>query len=114
MLKEVELEALQDASSLTRRILDEARARAEEKARRMIGLAIQRYAGEHTYEISSATVALPTEDLKGRIIGREGRNIRAFESATGVTVLIDDTPARWSSPASTRCAARSPANPCTG
>jgi ribonuclease Y len=92
LLKEVELEALQDASSLTRRILDEARARAEEKARRMIGLAIQRYAGEHTYEISSATVALPNEDLKGRIIGREGRNIRAFESATGVTVLIDDTP----------------------
>src|SRR5690349_12004168 len=92
LLKEVEMESLQDASALTRRILDEARARAEEKARRLIGLAIQRYAGEHTYEISSATVALPNEELKGRIIGREGRNIRAFEAATGVTVLIDDTP----------------------
>jgi ribonuclease Y len=92
LLKEVEMEALQDASCLTRRILDEARARADEKARRLIGLAIQRYAGEHTYEISSATVALPNEELKGRIIGREGRNIRAFEAATGVTVLIDDTP----------------------
>src|SRR5262249_1242517 len=76
----------------TRRMLDEAKARAEEKARRIISLAIQRYAGEHTYEVSSATVALPGEDLKGRIIGREGRNIRAFEAATGVTVLIDDTP----------------------
>src|SRR5882762_8396166 len=92
LLKEVEMESLQDASHLTRRILDEAKTRAEEKARRIISLAIQRYAGEHTYEISSATVALPGEDLKGRIIGREGRNIRAFEAATGVTVLIDDTP----------------------
>ena len=92
LLKEVELESLQDASHLTRRILDEARARAEEKARRIISLAIQRYAGEHTYEISSATVTLPGEEIKGRIIGREGRNIRAFEAATGMTVLIDDTP----------------------
>jgi len=92
LLKEVELESLQDASQLTRRILEEAKTRAEEKARRIISLAIQRYAGEHTYEISSATVALPGEELKGRIIGREGRNIRAFEAATGVTVLIDDTP----------------------
>jgi len=92
LLKEVEMESLQDASHLTRRILEEARTHAEEKARHIIGLAIQRYAGEHTYEISSATIALPGEDLKGRIIGREGRNIRAFEAATGVTVLIDDTP----------------------
>jgi ribonuclease Y len=92
LLKEIELESLQDASRITRRILDEARAHAEDKARHVISLAVQRYAGEHTYEISSATVALPGEDLKGRIIGREGRNIRAFEAATGVTVLIDDTP----------------------
>jgi ribonuclease Y len=92
LLKEIEQETLHDASQLTRRLLDEARTRAEDKARQIISLAIQRYAGEHTYEISSATVALPGEDLKGRIIGREGRNIRAFESATGVTVLIDDTP----------------------
>jgi ribonucrease Y len=92
LLREVELETLQNASQLTRRILDDARARAEEKARRILSVAIQRYAGEHTYEISSATVALPGEELKGRIIGREGRNIRAFETATGVTVLIDDTP----------------------
>ena len=92
LLKEVEMESLQDASHLTRRIMEEAKTRAEEKARRIISVAIQRYAGEHTNEISSATVALPGEELKGRIIGREGRNIRAFEAATGVTVLIDDTP----------------------
>jgi ribonuclease Y len=92
LLKEIETEALQDASSLTRRILDEAKTRAEEKARHIISMAIQRYAGEHTFETTSATLALPDEELKGRIIGREGRNIRAFEAATGVTVLIDDTP----------------------
>jgi ribonucrease Y len=92
LLKQIESEALQDASVLARRILEEAKARAEEKARYIISLAIQRYAGEHTFETSSATLALPDEELKGRIIGREGRNIRAFEAATGVTVLIDDTP----------------------
>src|SRR6266540_1986565 len=91
-LKEIEMESLQDASALTRRILEDAKARAEEKARRVLSLAIQRYAAEHTYEISSAIVDLPNEELKGRIIGREGRNIRTFEAATGVTVLIDDTP----------------------
>jgi len=92
LLNEVELESLQDASNLTRRIVEEAKTRAEEKARRIISMAIQRYAGEHTFENTSATLALRDEELKGRIIGREGRNIRAFESATGVTVLIDDTP----------------------
>jgi ribonuclease Y len=72
--------------------LDDARLKAEEQARRVISLAIQRYAGEHTFETTTATVALEGDDIKGRIIGREGRNIRAFEAATGVTVLIDDTP----------------------
>lgn len=92
LLREIEMESLQDAGQLARRILDDAKSKAEEKARHIISLAIQRYAGGQTYEISSATVALPSEELKGRIIGREGRNIRAFEAATGVTVLIDDTP----------------------
>jgi ribonuclease Y len=92
LLKEVEQQALTDAASLSRRILDEAKTHAEEKARRIISLAIQRYAGEHTFESTSATISLPNEELKGRIIGREGRNIRSFENATGVTVLIDDTP----------------------
>src|SRR5205814_2531629 len=72
--------------------LDDAKLKAEEKARRIISVAIQRYAGEHTCETTSATIALQGDEIKGRIIGREGRNIRAFEAATGVTVLIDDTP----------------------
>lgn len=91
-LKEIEQETLSDAYHLAHRILDDAKTRAEEKARRILSLAIQRYAGEHAFETSTATVALPNEELKGRIIGREGRNIRAFEAVTGITVLIDDTP----------------------
>lgn len=93
LLRGVEQQALRDANTLSRHILDEARARAEEKARRIISVALQRYAGEHTFENTTASIALPPgDDIKGRIIGREGRNIRAFEAATGVTVLIDDTP----------------------
>jgi ribonucrease Y len=92
VLKEIEQEAMRDASTLSRHILDEAKAKAEEKARQIISVAIQRYAGEHTFETSTATIALQGEDMKGRIIGRDGRNIRAFEAATGITVLIDDTP----------------------
>ncbi|MBI3849478.1 MAG: ribonuclease Y [Verrucomicrobia bacterium] len=92
VMKEAEQAALREASNLSHHILEEAQTRAEEKARRIISLAIQRYAGEHSFEISTATVALSGDEIKGRIIGREGRNIRAFEAATGVTVLIDDTP----------------------
>ncbi|MBM3845115.1 MAG: ribonuclease Y [Verrucomicrobia bacterium] len=92
LLKDVEHSALREATDLSRHIMDEAKLRAEEKARRIITVAIQRYSGAHSFESSSATVSLPSEDLKGRIIGREGRNIRAFENATGITVLIDDTP----------------------
>jgi ribonucrease Y len=91
-LKEIEQEALRDAGAISRQILDNAKTKTEEQARRIISLAIQRYAGAHTFETTTATVALQGEDIKGRIIGREGRNIRAFEAATGVTVLIDDTP----------------------
>jgi ribonuclease Y len=91
-LKRVEQEALRDASNLARHILEEAKAKAEEKARRIIGIAIQRYAAEHTFENTTASIALQGDEIKGRIIGREGRNIRAFEAATGITVLIDDTP----------------------
>lgn len=91
-LKRVEQEALRDAANLSRHILEEAKTKAEEKARRIISVAIQRYAGEHTFENTTATIALQGDEIKGRIIGREGRNIRAFEAATGVTVLIDDTP----------------------
>ncbi len=91
-LKEIEQESLNDAYHLAHHILEDAKVRAEDKARRIISAAIQRYAGGHAYENATATVSLPSEELKGRIIGREGRNIRAFEAATGVTVLIDDTP----------------------
>jgi ribonuclease Y len=92
LLREVEEASLKDAADLSRHVLEEARIQAEDQARRIISVAIQRYAGNHTFETTTATVALQGDDIKGRIIGREGRNIRAFESATGVTVLIDDTP----------------------
>ncbi|MEY2466030.1 MAG: ribonucrease [Verrucomicrobiota bacterium] len=91
-LKAVEQEAATDASNLSQRILDEAKTHAEEKARQIISVAIQRYASNVTSESTTATVALPNDEIKGRIIGREGRNIRAFEAATGVTILVDDTP----------------------
>ena len=92
LIKQVEQAAMKDAGDLARHILDDAKNRAEDQARRILSLAIQRYAGSHTFETTTATLALTGDDIKGRIIGREGRNIRAFEAATGVTVLIDDTP----------------------
>jgi ribonuclease Y len=91
-LKRIEHEAMSDATTLSRHIVEDAKLRAEEKARQIISVAIQRYAGDHTFENTTATIALQGDEIKGRIIGREGRNIRAFEAATGVTVLIDDTP----------------------
>jgi ribonuclease Y len=91
-LQEIQSSSLRDAAQMSGHILEEAKSRAEEKARRIISVAIQRYAGNHTFETTTATVNIKGDDMKGRIIGREGRNIRAFESATGVTVLIDDTP----------------------
>lgn len=91
-LKTVEQEALRDANTLARHILEEAKISAEDKARQIISVAIQRYASEHTFQNSTAAIALPNDEIKGRIIGREGRNIRAFEAATGVTILVDDTP----------------------
>ena len=92
LLKECESAALRDANEVSRRILADGKSRAEEQARRILSLAIQRYAAQHTYETTTATIALTGDEMKGRIIGREGRNIRAFEALTGVTVLIDDTP----------------------
>jgi len=92
LTEKVEREAMTDASAMSRKIIEEAKVQAEDKARFILSTAIQRYAADHTFETTTATLALPSPDLKGRIIGREGRNIRAFESATGITVLIDDTP----------------------
>ncbi len=91
-LKQIEQESMRDAMQLSQHIMDDAKARAEEQARKIVSLAIQRYGGHHSFETSTATVNIKGEEMKGRIIGREGRNIRAFEAATGVTVLIDDTP----------------------
>lgn len=71
---------------------EEAREEAEKRAKRIVGIAIARYAGEFTSERTVSVVTLPSEEMKGRIIGREGRNIRAFEAATGVDVIIDDSP----------------------
>jgi ribonuclease Y len=91
-LKRVEQEVEREAGQLVERILTTAQENAHEKARQTIIEAIQRYAAEHTCETTIATIDVASDDMKGRIIGREGRNIRAFEKATGVTVIVDDTP----------------------
>src|SRR4249920_1259413 len=77
---------------IVRDIEAEAREQADERARRIITLAIQRLATEQTAESVVSVLHLPSDDMKGRIIGREGRNIRAFEQVTGVNLIIDDTP----------------------
>jgi ribonuclease Y len=92
LLKNLEGEARAEAALHARRIREEAERGAEREARRLITMAIQRMAGEQSAESTVTVVALPNEEMKGRIIGREGRNIRAFETATGVDVIIDDTP----------------------
>jgi ribonuclease Y len=85
-------EAQAEAANQIREIRETARRNAEREAKKIIALAVQRIAAEHTSEISVSSVPLPNDEMKGRIIGREGRNIRAFELATGVDVIIDDTP----------------------
>jgi len=92
LLKRLEDECEHDMSALIQRKVDEANEAAEEKSRHIISAAIQRYAAEQTCEATVSTVEIPNDDMKGRIIGREGRNIRAFEKATGVDVIVDDTP----------------------
>ena len=92
ILQRVEDEARGQAAALVRDIKEQARRAADRDAKRIIAMAIQRLGAEHTAESTVAAVALPSDEMKGRIIGREGRNIRAFETATGVDVIIDDTP----------------------
>ncbi len=92
LLRQAAEETKRDAAELTRHIVEDAQMRGEERARHILATVIQRYAGEYTFESTTASVAINSDEIKGRIIGREGRNIRAFETATGVTVLIDDTP----------------------
>jgi ribonuclease Y len=92
LLREIEQEVRSDAARRVREIEQETREEAEKKARAIVTLAIQRCAADQVSEVTQSVVTLPNEELKGRIIGREGRNIRALEAATGVDVIIDDTP----------------------
>jgi ribonuclease Y len=92
LIRRLEEEAHADAGNRIREIRESAKRNADREAKKIVALAVQRIAAEHTAEITASAVALPKDDMKGRIIGREGRNIRAFELATGVDVIIDDTP----------------------
>ncbi|OGW91378.1 MAG: ribonuclease Y [Omnitrophica bacterium RIFCSPHIGHO2_02_FULL_63_14] len=91
-LKRLEIDVRSDAGKLVKQIEDEAKELADKKAKKILSLAMQRVAASHTIESTVTAVTLPNEEMKGRIIGKEGRNIRSFETLTGVDLVIDDTP----------------------
>ncbi|MDP6045624.1 MAG: ribonuclease Y, partial [Phycisphaerae bacterium] len=92
LLDQVEREMSHETAQFIERQLEQANEEAEDRSREVVVTAIQRYASAHTCESTVSTVDIPSDDMKGRVIGREGRNIRAFEKATGVDVIVDDTP----------------------
>ncbi|MDP8263430.1 MAG: ribonuclease Y [Candidatus Ancaeobacter aquaticus] len=92
LLSRLEDEVRHEAASMLKQIEIETKDSADKKAKEIISSAIQRCAADHTSETTISTVALPSDEMKGRIIGREGRNIRALEAATGIDIIIDDTP----------------------
>lgn len=92
LLEKVEDDARHEAAVIVRDIAEKAQSEAKEKAREITLMAVQRYAAEHATESTVRSIPIPSDDIKGRIIGREGRNIRAIEKATGVDLIVDDTP----------------------